>query len=340
MRAIMIVRRVAGAAAIAALVAAVAGCPKNETANNGAPSGGGGGTVGKAMTIAVIPKGTKAQFWQSVHAGAEQAGKEENVKIDFDGPPSESDITGQINIVESKITAGDSGIVLAACDAHSLTKYAKQAMAKHIPVVTIDSGLDDPTASVAYIATDNVAGGRAAADALAQAIGKKGNVGLLIFHKGAASSDDREKGFNEGIAKYPDIHLVATLEANDPQKSTEAAINMLTAHPDLAGLFAANEPNGVAAANAVKQRNLVGKVKIVAYDSSDEEIKALKDGIIQATVVQDPFQMGYKGVKTCLEAIRGRNIPQKFIDSGMTVVTAKNMDLPEVQKLINPQGTK
>src|SRR5690349_5526712 len=138
--------RFCGAAAVAALALAVAGCPKNEPANNAAPAGGGGGAVGKEMTIAVIPKGTKAQYWQSVRAGAEQAGKEENVKIDFDGPPSESDITGQINIVESKITAGDNGIVLAACDAQSLVKYAKEAMAKHIPVVTIDSGLADPTA--------------------------------------------------------------------------------------------------------------------------------------------------------------------------------------------------
>jgi ribose transport system substrate-binding protein len=330
--------RIYGTLGVCAFALAVAGCPKEQPSDSGggAASGGGGGTAGKQLTIAVMPKGTKHQFWQSVKAGADQAGKEENVTIDWAGPTNEGSIQDQVNLVMTKITAKVDGIVLAATDATALNKPAQEAKEKGIPLVTIDSGITDKDASYCYIATDNVEGGRQAADALAKAIGEKGDVGLMIFGKGSVSSDERQKGFEEGIKKYPGIKLVATVEANDPQKSTEAAINMLTANPSIKGIFAANEPNGVAAANALKQRSLVGKVKLVAYDSSDEEIKALQDGIIEATIVQDPFQMGYKGVKTVLNVIRKKPVAEKFINSGMTVVTRANLNTPEVQKLVNP----
>lgn len=331
--------RLAIGAASAAIVLAAAGCPKEKTPD-AAGGGGGGGGVSTKYKIAVIPKGTKHQFWQSVNSGAQKAGQEEHVDIDWQGPQDEKRIQDQVDLVETKITSGVNGIVLAASDKTALVKPVKDAMAAKIPVAIIDSGIAEPDAAVAYIATDNVAGGKAAADALAKACGEKGKVGLLIFGKGSASSDDREKGFKDGIAKYPNMKLVSTLEASNPQQANDMATNMLTANPDIVGIFAANEPNGVGAANAIKQRSLVGKVKLVAYDSSDEEIKAIKDGIIQATVVQDPFQMGYKGVKTVLAAIRKQPIANKTIDSGMTVVTKENLDTPAVQKLINPAGAK
>lgn len=323
--------RISGLLTCGILAIAVSGCPKNEPTESG-----GGGAAGKKLTIAVMPKGTKHQFWQAVKAGAEQACREENCTVDWAGPTNEGSIQDQVNLVETKITNKVDGIVLAATDATALNRPLLDAKAKSIPVVTIDSGVTDKDASLAYIATDNVVGGRKAADALAKAMGEKGKVGLLRFQHGSASSDDRENGFIEGIKKYPGIQLVSTLETNDPQKATDAILNMLTAHPDITGIFAANEPNGVGAANALKQKGLAGKVKLVAYDSSTEELKALEDGIIQATIVQDPFQMGYKGVKTVLNAIRKKPIGEKFINSGMTVVTKENLQTPEVQKLVNP----
>jgi ribose transport system substrate-binding protein len=324
----------------AGLCLATSGCPKDNAPDNTASGSGGGGGSSVKFKIAVIPKGTKHQFWQSVNAGAQKAGSEENVDIDWQGPQDEKRIQDQVDLVENKITAGVNGIVLAASDKTALVKPVKDAMAKNIPVVIIDSGISEPDAAVAYIATDNVAGGKAAAVALAKAVGEKGKVGLLIFGKGSASSDDRENGFKIGIAKYPNMKLIATLEASNPQQAGEAATNMLTANPDMVGIFAANEPNGTGAANALKGKGLAGKVKLVAYDSSDEEIKAIRAGTIQATIVQDPFQMGYKGVMTVLKAIRKQPISPKNIDSGMKVVTKDNLDTPEVQKLVNPTGAK
>lgn len=338
----MDMRRSTGALLLVSLLAlAGMGCPKEKPAETGGASstatGGTGGSGGGApLKIAVMPKGTAATFWQAVKAGAEQAGKEDNVEILWQGPGNEGDITQQINLVQTQVTNKIDGIVIAACDANALVKPLQDAKAKGIAVVTIDSGVSDKDLPLAYIATDNVEGGRQAADTLAKAIGEKGEVGLLIFQKGAASSDDREKGFVEGIKKYPNIKLVSTLEANDPQKSTDTVTNMLTANPQIAGIFAANEPNGIGAANVLRQKGLAGKVKLVAYDSSPDEIQAIKDGIILATVVQDPFQMGYKGVKTALKGIHKEPVTEKFINSGMTIVTKDNLEKPEVKKLLNP----
>jgi ribose transport system substrate-binding protein len=338
--------RFGGLAVLAAVSLAVTGCPKEQASPTtpgsgvsggaGTSGGSGGAAGGGTLRIAVIPKGTAANFWQSVKAGAEAAGKEENVEVIWQGPAKEGNITDQIDLVQTKINDRVDGIVLAATDKDALVKPLKTAAEKGIPVVTIDSGVSDPTASLCYIATDNVEGGRQAAETLAKAIGEKGKVGLLIFQKGAVSSDEREKGFVEGMKKYPGIQLVSTLQANDPAEATNTTINMLTANPDIAGIFAANEPNGIGAANALRQRNKVGKIKLVAYDSSPEELKMLEEGVIEATIVQDPFQMGYKGVKTVLDAIRKKPIAEKFINSGMTVVTKANLNTPEVQKLLGP----
>ncbi len=320
------------------VIASAVGCAKEKPADTA--SGGEPKPAGQKLKIAVIPKGTAAFFWQAVDSGAQQAGKDSGVDIIWQGPDKEGSITDQINLVQSQVTNKVDGIVIAASDATALVKPVKDAMAAHIPVVTVDSGLTEKDASVALIATDNVEGGRRAADTLAKEIGEKGDVGLLIFQKGSASSDDRENGFLEGIKKYPNIKLVSTLESNDPQKAIDTTTNMLTANPTIVGIFAANELNGVGAANVIKQKKLIGKIKLIAYDSSPEELKDLEDGIIQATIVQDPYQMGYKGVMTCIKAIKKEPIAEKFVNSGMTVVTAANLHTPEVQKLVNPEASK
>jgi ribose transport system substrate-binding protein len=325
--------RFTGIAALALLTMAVTGCPK--TSNSGGAESGGGGTSTK-VKVAVIPKGTTHSFWQTVKAGAEAACKEENCEVTWVGPDKETDFTEQINIVQNQVSGGAGGIVLAATDSEALVRPVKEAMEKGVPVVTIDSGLKD-NPSLCYIATDNVEGGRRAADELAKLIGEKGKVGLMPFLKGAGSSDEREKGFLEGIKKYPGITVAITLyNESDAQKATEQTLNMLTAHPDLNGIFAANEPGGVGASNALKQKKLEGKVKLVAYDTSEDELKAFNQGIIQALIVQNPYQMGFQGVKTVMKAIRKQPIDKKFIDSGVTVVTKENFDTPDVQKLINP----
>ncbi len=314
-------KRIGLAAVVGLCCALIVGCGKQET----------------KPTIAVIPKGTSQSFWLAVKAGAEKAGAEGNVAIHWEGPTEETDLDGQIRVVQNAITKKVKAIVLAACDAKSLVRYVKEAQAAGIPVVTIDSGIN-PDISKAFLATDNVLGGAQAADTLASLVGEKGKVGLLPFIKGAGSSDDRERGFIDGLSKYPDIDLGdRVLYSNsDVSIGLDKTKSMLTSTPDLAGLFAANQGGAEGAIQAIRQMGKAGKVKLVCYDASEAEIQALRDGVVQALIVQNPYRMGYEGVKTALRAANGETIDPRVIDTGVTVVTAENLDTPEIQKLLDP----
>jgi ribose transport system substrate-binding protein len=294
------------------------------------------GTGGEGHRIAVVPKGTTHTFWRTVQAGAKKAGGELNAEILWNGPAKETDRAGQIAIIEDFISAKVDALVMAACDAKALVPTVQQALKARIPVITIDSGIATDDA-LSFVATDNVKGAEQAGEKLAELIGEEGEVGLIPFIKGAATSDMREEGFRKAIARYPNITIASTLysqsSASDGMKAAE---NMLTSNPDLKGIFAANEPGAIGAAQAIKQRKLVGKVKLVAFDAADAEIRALEEGVIQALVVQDPFEMGYEGVRLAVDAIQGKEVPKVF-DTGVALVTLENMDDPEIHKLLYPE---
>ncbi|MCS6861776.1 MAG: ABC transporter substrate-binding protein [Abditibacteriales bacterium] len=291
--------------------------------------------------IAVVPKGVTHDFWLTVRAGAEKAGAEEKVTIRWNGPQEETRVKEQIDLIEDFINKGVSAIVMAACDKDALVPTVRKARAKGIPVVTIDSGINAPDLEedVPLIATDNIEGARKAARTLAELIHHRGKVGLIPFIKGAATSDQREKGFVEELKNYPHIKLVSTLYSNsnieEAMKKTE---DMLTAHPDLDGIFACNEPGVIGAARVLEQRGLAGKVKLVGFDASQDEITALQKGTVQALIVQNPFKMGYEGVKAAVLLMAKEELPQPRIDTGVAVVTRENLNEPNVVKLVDPLG--
>jgi ribose transport system substrate-binding protein len=323
-----------------ALILAAGGCPK-ETATPSGGTGEGSGTIvgggGSHINIAVIPKGTSHSFWLAVKAGADAAGKEDNATIDWGGPSDETEVEAQIRIVENAITRRVSAIVMAACDSTALIPSVKKALDAKIPVIMIDSGLSEDI-STAVLSTDNVEGGKAGAKALAEAMGGKGKVGLIAFIKGAASSDDREKGFVEGAKGIPGLDLSGRTVYSDSKvdKALDLTKAFFTSTPDIGGIFAANQSAGEGAIAAIKQAGKAGKVKLVCYDASEGEIAALKEGTVDALIVQNPYRMGYEGVKTALKAIKGEKIEPRKIDTGVQTVTKANLDTPEIQKLLNP----
>lgn len=291
------------------------------------------------IEIAVIPKGLVHQFWLTVRAGAEAAAEELEVAVIWQGPAKETEVAKQIDIVRDMLNRGVDAIVLAACDANALIPVVEEADRANVPVITIDSGVNSDVPK-SLVATDNIAGARTAADKLAELIGKAGKVGLIPFVPGAATSEWREEGFKEGIKAYPDIELVATLYSqSDVAKGMDVTQDMLTSHPDLDGIFAASEPGAVGAAQAVKAAGKTGEVKLVGFDASEEEIAAVEDGTIQALIVQNPFKMGYLGVQSAVNALRGEPV-DKRIDTGVAVITRENLDSPEIQALLNPQAAQ
>jgi ribose transport system substrate-binding protein len=235
------------------------------------------------------------------------------------------------------ITSKVDALVLAACDEQALIPTVQSAVDEGIPVITIDSGVASELPA-SFVATDNVAGAKMAADTLAGLIGNAGSVGLIPFIKGAATSNMREEGFLEGIKAYPDIKVSATLYCqSDVEEAMTVTQDMLTQDAAMKGIFATNEPAAIGAAAALKAAGRAGEVKLVAFDGAEEEIKGLQDGSIHALIVQNPYRMGYLGVKAALDAIAGKPV-EKRIDTGVTVVTMENFNEPEVQKLLYPMG--
>lgn len=294
------------------------------------------------LEIAVIPKGTTHEFWKSIHAGAVKAERELNaagtaVKVLWKGPLKEDDRNGQIEVVENFVARGVAGIVLAPLDDKALVSPVEAAAGARIPVVIIDSGIKtDRIAS--FVATNNLDGGRRGGERLADVLGGKGKVLLLRYQEGSASTMLREQGFLEAMAKYPGIEIVSKDQyaGATRESALTAAQNLLNKHGDqIQGVFTPNESSTAGMILALKAAGLAGTVKHVGFDSSKPLVDALQAGAVQGLVVQDPFQMGYLGVKNCAAVIAGTAV-EKQIDTPVQVVTPENLETQAIKDLLNP----
>lgn len=292
------------------------------------------------VRIGVVPKAVAHVFWQSVHAGAVAAGREAGVEIEWKGPPTETDFSRQIEIVDSMINARVDGIVLAPTEATSLVTVVERAARMNIPVTIFDSGINTEE-YVSFVATNNYAAGALAANKLGEILGGKGSVAMVKMIPGSSSTMLRERGFEETLAaEFPGIEIVdSRFCMSDRARAMAVTENMLTAHPGLDSLFASAEPATVGAGQALKSSGLAGKVKFVGFDSSDTIEQDLREGVIDALVVQNPFNIGYTAVKTVLAKLRGET-PDKRIDSPAAVITAEDLSRPEIDALLHPELDK
>ena len=292
-------------------------------------------------TIAVIPKGTSHLFWVSVQAGALAAGQKFKVQVLWNGPAQETEYDRQIQIVDSMIARRVDGIAVAATERKALVQSIDRAAALGIPVTVFDSGVDT-TNYLTFLATNNYEAGQMGARELARLLRNHGQIGIVMHAPGSASTMDRERGFEEAIQRdFPEIRIVARQYGlSDRSKAMTAAENILTAHPDLDGMFASSEPSSVGTALALKSRGLAGKVRFVAFDASDSMIEDLKGGAIDAMVVQDPFKMGFEAVKTLVDKLNGAPPPPKRIDLPARVIRKSDLDQPEIQELLHPDVKK
>ncbi|WP_437928730.1 substrate-binding domain-containing protein [Sorangium sp. So ce291] len=299
-----------------------------------------GAQRGARLRIAVVPKGTTHEFWKSVHAGAVKASRELDVDIVWKGPLREDDLKGQIDVVASFVAQGVSGIVLAPLNDAALKAPVRAAAQAKIPVVAFDSDLAGDE-HVSFVATDNQAAGRLAGEHLGRAIGGKGNVVVLRYQEGSASTQNREKGFLDAVRATPGITV-----ASDNQyggATTETAFNkseslllaQRAAEGSIAGVFTPNESTTFGMLQALRKTNVARKVKFVGFDASDKLLGALRDGDIEALVVQDPFTMGYQAVKTMAAHLRGEKVERR-IDTGARVVTRQDLDDPAVKEIVKP----
>ena len=291
-------------------------------------------------TIPVIVKDTTSNYWQIVLAGARKAGKDLGVKVPELGAQSESDINGQITILENAVADKPAAIVISPTQFAALGRPIDEA-AKSVKIIGIDSAADSK-AFTSFLTTDNVQGGRAAADALADGIKAKtgkaeGNVAIINSLPGVGSLDQRVQGFKEELKKYPGLKISQDKVA-DGQATTGLNIttDLITADPTLVGIFADNLIMGQGAGQAVAENKLGSKLALVAFDSDPKLVGYLQDGTIYALIVQDPYRMGYDGVKTALAASKGEKVPAN-VDTGVNSITKANMDSERSQALLNPK---
>src|SRR5215472_11792748 len=225
--------------------------------------------------VGVVPKGANHIFWQTVHAGALKAAVEYGLDVQWNAPALEIDSSRQIGIVDSMINQHLAGIVLAPVDKSALVAVVERAERAGIPVAIFDSGIDTER-MICYVATDNLEAGRMAARRMGEILGGKGKVGVVGFMAGSASTMQREEGFtSEMRQKFPGIEITGVMFGMaDRAKAMAVAENMLTAHPDLAGIYADNESSAEGALQAVTTRG--AKVKLVVMDASETLLAALR----------------------------------------------------------------
>jgi ribose transport system substrate-binding protein len=297
----------------------------------------------KKLTIAVIPKGTTHEFWKSIHAGSIKAARElsaqgTEVEVIWKGPLREDDREQQIQVVEGFAAQGVSGIVLAPLDDRALVRPVADAKRAGVPTVIIDSGLQS-TDFVSFVATDNRKGGSLAAERMGQLLQGRGKVLVLRYAEGSASTSEREAGFIETIkAKFPQIELVSTDQYAGATRDTakRASENLLNRFgEEVQGIFTPNESSTAGMLLALQDIGKAGKILFVGFDSSQVFIDALNGDQLHGIVVQNPFNMGYLGVRTMVASLSGATVEQK-IDTGVMLVTKDNMSSAEVQALLHP----
>jgi ribose transport system substrate-binding protein len=295
-------------------------------------------------TIPVIVKDTTSLYWQTVLAGARKAGQDFGVEIAELGAQSESDADGQIAVLAKAVSSNPAAVVIAPVHSVALGRQIDEA-AKRVKVIAIDS-TGDSKALTSVLATDNVQAGRIAADILAERIQKtyadtEGDVALITPLPDLAALDQRAKGFREQIAaKYGALDIVVEKVADgNATTGRDVMVDIVASYPELRGVFVSNPIMAKGAVEALVQHktNKTGdKINLVVFGSDDQLVKFLQDGTVAALVVQDPFRMGYEGVKIALAASKGEQVPAS-VDTGATVITKANMNSARSQELLNPR---
>ena len=323
------VAQIASLCAAMLMTVAMGGCSADKDVSNS-------GEVSKG-DIAVIVKSKQApEYWNVVNNGAKDAGAEIGYNIVLDAPATESDISDQIKMIDDAVSAKCKAIVISPINTNDLNDSIKKATDAGVTVVTIDSrcSLDN----VVYIGTDNRAAGNVAGrEAKAYLDGTK-NVAIVALSEGSDVSDQRVDGFAEVIQTEEGVTIVETTYCNADRNTAKAqALELIEKYPDLELIYGVNQTSTLGICDAVAEKGLADKIDVIGIDSSEEEIEFLGTGILDGAVIQNPYNMGYLGVRNAAKLIDGENV-SLTVDTGVTFVNKDNLNNDEIQLLLYPLG--
>ncbi|MEV5889256.1 ABC transporter substrate-binding protein [Nonomuraea fuscirosea] len=298
--------------------------------------GGGGGTDQVRVTLVQGLAGE--EFYETMACGARAKAQELGVALDVQGP-QKFDPTLQTPIVNSVVAGKPDALLIAPTDVKAMIAPLTQAKQQDIKIILVDTVVEDQSIGLSRISTDNVKGGAAAAEALSEQIGGKGKVLVISTDPGVSTVDARIKGFEDEIkANHAGVgHLGVQYSHNDVGEASRIVNAALAKDPDLAGIFAANLNSATGAGSALQQAGKLGEVKMVGFDAGPAQVKQLKDGVVQALIAQLPGEIGAKGVEQAVAAVKGQQVTPS-IPTDATIVTAENVDQPEVQKVLYKAG--
>jgi len=303
----------------------------------------------QTRNVHLIVKMNRGEYWNTVKQGAEAAAKEFNVNLTFKAPNSESDVDEQIEMVENSIEEKADVIILAASSYMGLAQVVDKAAYFKIPVISVDAEVGSARVTT-YVGSNSYEAGQKSAERLIQLLKGYGEIGILNFtnsysrenndppssmSSGPRDADEREKGFLNYAARYPNVHVVQISYTSSETRAAENLTRlMLIKHPNLRGIATLNEIASQGAAKVLQESGR-SDISMVAFDSSPTMMELLQDGTVQATVVQNPFSNGYLAVKHAVEVIEGIDVPER-VDTGTKLIDLENMLWPENQKLLFP----
>ncbi|MCU1580114.1 MAG: family transporter substrate-binding protein [Rhodoglobus sp.] len=320
-------KRLIGAAIVITVVAAsLAGC---------APAGSGSGDGASAAKpyIALISKGFKHQFWQAVKQGAEQAAAEFNVTVTFEGAEEEGNVDQQIQLLQTTLDKHPDALGFAAIDSQAAGPLMDQAKQDGIPVIAFDSGVDSDV-PVTTASTDNLAAAAEAAKHMADLIGHEGKIALVIHDQTSITGVQRRDGFVDYMKKNePNITIVDIQYSGDPLVATDLAKAIITANPDLKGLYGSNEGAAIGIVHAVQELGITGKLTVVGFDSGKDQIDAINSGLMAGAITQNPVGIGYETVKAAVAIINGKTVA-KTIDTGFFWYDKTNITDPKIAAVL------
>lgn len=273
-------------------------------------------------------------FWTSLIAGARLGAEEFGIELQVVGSHSEEDIDGQNQRIEDSIKKKPDVMIVAPCSYSETSEALQKVVDSGIKLVLIDSVIDREIAQ-SVVATDNYEAGKQLGEFTQSLLTAHTEIGIVAHVKGSSTAIEREQGMRDGLGGYePQVKDVVFCDSSY-ERAYELTLDMLSRYPGIGMIMGTNEYGAVGAARAVKEQGLSGKVKVVGFDNSVEEIQFLEEGVFQGIIIQKPFNMGYLGIEQALHCAEGKTV-EKNLDSGSKMITRDNMYEEENQRLLYP----
>ncbi len=271
-------------------------------------------------------------FYKTVECGALAEAERLGVELQVQSMAN-FEVAEQTRVLDAIIQTKPDAIITAPVEPIGVAPVFERILEAGITIVTYDTRLDDTSLTQAEVITDNFEQGKLAAQALAEAIGETGKVFILSDTPGIYTTEQEQLGFEEEIQKYPNIEYLGTeFHNNDQMRGAEIVNSKLVAVPDLAGIFATNTFGSIAVAAALRESGKVGDVKVVAYDTPQEIIDGLKEGVFQAVLAYEAYKEGVLAVQAAVNLVKGEPV-EKLQMVGNVVITLDNVDDPDLAYL-------